>query len=67
MDPRLGRSFETLAHAAERTGVSVRTLRRRINDGELTAYRTGRLIRVEPSDVDGLLVKVPHFSGQSEW
>lgn len=53
------RTFESLAQAAVRTGVSTRTLRRRIACGELTAYRTGRLIRVDPIDVDRLLVMIP--------
>ena len=46
----------TLAAAADRTGISVKTLRRRIADGSLPAYRTGRrIIRVSPEEVDGLL------------
>ena len=53
------RSYESLAHAANRTGVSIRTLRRRIACGQLAAYRTGRLIRVDPGDVDRLLVPIP--------
>jgi excisionase family DNA binding protein len=39
--------------------MSVRTLRRRIAGGDLAAYRTGRLIRVDPSDVDQMLVRIP--------
>ncbi len=35
------RSYESLAHAANRTCVSIRTLRRRIARGQLAAYRTG--------------------------
>src|SRR3954451_16451590 len=53
------RSYESLAHAADRTGVSAQTLRRRIACGQLAAYRTGRLIRVNPDDVDRLLVRSP--------
>jgi len=53
------RRFESLADAAERTGVSTRTLRRRIADGALTGYRMGpRVLRVDPDDVDRLLVRV---------
>lgn len=49
--------YETLAQAAERTGISKVTLRRRIASGRLTAYRAGaRLIRLRPEDVDNLLV-----------
>ncbi|MGB7447573.1 MAG: helix-turn-helix domain-containing protein [Ornithinimicrobium sp.] len=55
--PRARRQFESLSQAAERTGLSTRTLRRRIAAGDLTAYRSGpRIIRVDPRDVDDLLV-----------
>ena len=54
------RRYETLAAAAERTGFSIRTLRRRIAEGQLPAYRSGpRSIRVDPADVDGLMVRIP--------
>lgn len=54
------REYESLSNAAERTGVSIRTLRRRISSGQLTAYRLGpRVIRVLPDDVDQLLVRIP--------
>jgi len=54
------REFESLASAAERTGLSIRTLRRRIANGDLTAYRNGtRIIRVDPHDVDHLMVRIP--------
>ncbi|CCI53429.1 hypothetical protein BN13_390046 [Nostocoides jenkinsii Ben 74] len=43
------RQFESLAQAAERTGLSTRTLRRRIAAGALSAYRNGpRVIRLDP-------------------
>jgi len=49
-----------LSSAAERTGLSIRTLRRRIATGDLTAYRSGsRISRVDPVDVDRLLVHIP--------
>lgn len=42
----------SLAEAADLAGVSIRTLRRRIADGVLPAYRTGpRLIRLDPADL----------------
>lgn len=54
------RRYETLAAAAERTGISIRTLRRRIADGSLPAYRTGRrIVRVSPQEVDELLEQMP--------
>lgn len=50
--------FETLAQAAERIGVSKRTLRRRIAAGELPAYNSGsRILRVRPQDVDALFTQ----------
>lgn len=57
------RRFESLSQAAERTGLSIRTLRRRIAAGHLVAYRSGpRLIRLDPDDVDRLLVRLPGAS-----
>lgn len=54
------RRYETLAAAAERTGLSVKTLRRRIAEGRLPAYRSGpRCIRVDPTDVNQLMVRIP--------
>lgn len=46
------RQFESLSQAAKRTGLSTRTLRRRIAAGDPTAYRNGpRVIRLDPNDV----------------
>ena len=53
------RSYESLAEAANRTGISTRTLRRHIASGRLTAYRCGRLIRLDPDDVDRMMIRVP--------
>ena len=48
--------YESLAQAAARTRVSVRTLRRWIAQGRLPAYRAGpRLLRVDPQDVDAMM------------
>jgi excisionase family DNA binding protein len=58
-------SFALLAQAAERTSVSVKTLRRRIAAGKLRAYRYGpQVIRVDPNDVD-LLMRPLRTMGQS--
>jgi len=60
MESTTRRTFESLAQAAERTKLSTRTLRRRIADGSLPAYRVGPLIlRVDPDEVDRLLVRLP--------
>ncbi|MBK6857921.1 MAG: excisionase family DNA-binding protein [Microthrixaceae bacterium] len=57
------RQFESLAQASRRTGLSIRTLRRRISDGTLNAYRSGpRVIRLDPEDVDRLMTRIPTAS-----
>ncbi len=54
------RQFESLASASERTGLSTRTLRRRIAQGLLPAYRGGpRVLRLDPEDVDRLMTRIP--------
>ena len=46
--------------AAELLGVSTSTVRRRITDGQLRAFRTGkRLIRIRLQDLDDLLREIP--------
>ena len=53
------RECESLSDAADRTGASIRTLRRRIANGQLRAYRLGRrVIRVQPDDIDQLLMRI---------
>lgn len=50
----------TLQYASRTRGVSERTLRRRIADGSLPAYRFGpRLLRVKLADLDQLMQRVP--------
>ena len=59
MHTSTGRRYESLAEAAERTGLSTRTLRRRIAEGSLRAYRVGpRILRLDPIEVDQLMVPV---------
>lgn len=51
--------YESLAHAAQRTGVSTRTLRRRIAAGLLPAFVSGRrTIRLKVEDVDRMMKPV---------
>lgn len=53
-------AFISLSAAADMLGISVHTLRRRIADGELPAFRTGRrIIRVRVSDLVALMRRVP--------
>lgn len=50
------RRLESLSVAAEYADVSVRTVRRYIAAGQLTAYRVGpRLIKVDLNDLDAML------------
>jgi len=53
-------SYETIADAATRHRVSPRTIRRRIADGSIPAYRFGpTLIRLNPVEVDAVLRPIP--------
>lgn len=52
--------YATLKSEAERVGVHPKTLRRRIAEGKLTAYRFGpRLIRLDPAEVDHVFRPIP--------
>ena len=53
---RTARSLVSLAVAADRFGISIKTLRRRISDGTVHGYRVGRLIRVDLDELSELLV-----------
>jgi excisionase family DNA binding protein len=53
------RTYESLASAATRMGVSVKTVRRRIAEGVLPVYRCGRILRLDPNDVDGMFFRSP--------
>lgn len=50
----------SLEAAAQRLAVDTRTVRRWVSDGRLPAFRIGpRLLRVNATDVDALLQRVP--------
>jgi excisionase family DNA binding protein len=55
------RHFVSIEQAAEYTGLSTKTLRRRIADGTITGYRAGpKLVRVDLNEVDtSLLTPIP--------
>ena len=54
------REYETIADAAARLGVHHHTIRRRIAEGKLPAYRFGpRLLKLNPAEVDDCLRAVP--------
>lgn len=59
--PSALQSYETLQQASERVQLGERTLRRYIAEGRLTAYRSGRAIRLRPEDVDAL------FTPTNKW
>lgn len=52
----------SLKEAAFRMGISVKTLRRRIASGDLPAYRSGRIIRVNAADLDAMLQPVNQWA-----
>lgn len=58
---RVPRQYESIQDAAVRAGVSVKTIRRRIDDGVLRAYRLGRIIRLDPMQVDQAFTQVPSW------
>lgn len=43
------------AEAAQRLGITPRTLYRFIDEGQLAAYRFGRVIRLKTTDVDAFI------------
>lgn len=54
------RRYESIPHAADRVGVSTRTIRRWISQGQLTAYRMGsRMIRLDAGEVDLRMQPIP--------
>ncbi len=67
MDATTSARLLTIADTAERLHVSTKTVRRRIADGRLTAYRVGpHLIRLDPAEVDGLLRPIPSAGGSGD-
>ncbi|MGX0781854.1 helix-turn-helix transcriptional regulator [Dermabacter hominis] len=58
--PYLSSDLVTLERAAERLGVTPRTIRRQIASGNITGYRIGnRAVRVSLADVDALARPIP--------
>lgn len=51
--------WASIDEAAEYFGVTKRTIRRRIAEGDLPAYRVGGLIRIKITDLDALAVRIP--------
>lgn len=44
--------------ACERLGVTLRTLYRFIDEGQLPAYKMGRVIRIQASDIDDFISRM---------
>lgn len=60
MADRTRTQYVTLAEAAELMSVSVKTLRRRIADGTIPAYRCGRrVIRIRAEDLERAILPIP--------
>jgi excisionase family DNA binding protein len=59
--PGHGQHWVSLEVAANHVGVTRKTLRRRVAEGELPAYRMAgsRLIRVNIADVEALFRRIP--------
>lgn len=52
-------TYLSLAEAADVMSVSVKTIRRRISDGTIPAYRCGRTIRVQLDDLQAAFRRLP--------
>ncbi len=50
--PHLPHRLLTLQESAATLNCSLKTIRRRISDGQIAVIRDGRLIRVHPDDLD---------------
>jgi excisionase family DNA binding protein len=59
------RNLVSVQKGAEYSGLSYKTIRRYIANGQLTGYRIGKkLIRVDLDELDALLKPIPTASGQ---
>lgn len=57
-DPQ--KQYLSVAEFAQLSGVHPRTVRRRIADGTIRAYRFGpRVIRIDPADLDAAFAEIP--------
>lgn len=52
-------TYLSLAEAADVMSVSVKTIRRRVSDGTIPAYRCGRTIRVQLEDLQAAFRRLP--------
>lgn len=60
------RRYESIPQAAERAGVTTRTIRRWIAQGKLTGYRAGnRMIRLDAKELDRMMTPIPTVGGDA--
>jgi excisionase family DNA binding protein len=52
--------------ACERLGVTLRTLYRFIDEGQLPAYKMGRVIRIQAADIDDFITRMRIEPGSLE-
>ena len=52
--------------ACERLGVTLRTLYRFIDEGQLPAYKMGRVIRLQATDIDAFISRMRIAPGSLE-
>lgn len=53
--PMAGARWLSTAEASERLGVTLRTLYRLVDEGQLPAYKIGRVIRLKEDDIETFL------------
>ena len=59
-------TYLTIADVAIRWQCNPKTVRRRIAEGQLTAYRIGpKLIRLDEAEVDALMRPIPSAAGSA--
>lgn len=51
--------YVDVRQAAEILGTSTKTIRRRISDGTIPAYRLGNLVRIKVSDLEHVGRRIP--------
>jgi excisionase family DNA binding protein len=57
MAPSADIEWLSTQEAARRLGITTRTLYRFVDQGELPAYRMGRVIRLQAADIDEFIAK----------
>ena len=57
MAPSADIEWLSTQEAARRLGITTRTLYRFVDQGELAAYRMGRVIRLQAADIDDFITR----------